>query len=166
MADNSQDVQETLQFHLDPAHFKALLRDLIFREAGKPYFKRLHVPRQRWQRWFGPWKYLPTYVAEQQMLPVGARDTDRRIQTFFSTYERLQAVFHEGGMPITAIHILNQHCPQVNTALAHVYLLECSLDGYDRYRIDLTGGPTPPPEVQRRQRRRERKWQDDGPFRL
>ena len=166
MAAKPQDAPETLQLHLDPAHFKALLRDLLFREAGKPYFKRLHVPRQRWQRLLGPWKYLPTYVAEQQMLPVGARDTDRRIRTFFATYERLQAAFHEDGMPVTAIHILHQHCPQLNTAIEHVYLLECSRAGHDQYRIDLTGGPAPPPDVQKRRQRREKKLRDDGPFRL
>lgn len=166
MAADPQGAQETLQIHLDPADFKALLRDLLFREAGKPYFKRLHIPRQRWQRLLGPWQSIPTYIAEKQLLPVGARDTDHRIRAFFATYERLQAAFDAGGMPVTAIHTLRQHCPQLNAALEHVHLLECTRDGHDRYRIDLVGGPAPPPEVQMRQRRREKKMRHDGPFRL
>jgi hypothetical protein len=163
MAANPPDVQETLQLNLDPADFKALLRDLLFREAGKPYFKRLHIPRQRWQRLLGPWKFIPTYVAEQQLLPVGGRDTDHRIRTFFLTYERLQAAFHEGGMPVTAIHVLRQRCLQLNAALEHVYLLECTTAGHDQYRIALTGGPAPetPPRT-----RQERNVRDEGPFRL
>ena len=97
---------------------------------------------------------------------MGARDTDHRIQAFFATYERLQAAFHEGGMPVTAIHTLRQRCPQLNAALEYVHLLECTRDGHDRYRIDLVGGPAPPLEVQMRQQRRERKMRHDGPFRL
>ena len=52
--------QETFQCVLDPTTFKALLRDLLFREAGKPYFKGLYVPRPR--RFFGrAWRTVSRY---------------------------------------------------------------------------------------------------------
>jgi hypothetical protein len=61
--------QETLQLDLDPSTFKELLRDLLFREAGKPYFKRFATPRR--YRFFGAWRTLSTYQAERQILPWG-----------------------------------------------------------------------------------------------
>jgi hypothetical protein len=146
MADNSQQPQETLQLRLNAATFKELLRDLIFRETGKPYFKQLHIPRQRWRRVRGDWQRLTTYQAERDLLPVGARDTDARIRQFFITYQRLQAEFHEGGMPVTAIYVLRQRCLQLNAALEHVHLLECAVHEPHEYRVDLLGGPAPPPD--------------------
>ncbi len=53
-------LQETLQLRLDAETFKALMRDLLFREAGKPYFKQLYLPRQRWRRLLGDWQPLST----------------------------------------------------------------------------------------------------------
>ena len=149
MANKSPSPQETLQLWLDPATFKELLRDLIFRETGKPYFKQLHVPRQRWRRMLGDWQPLTPYQAERELLPVGGRDIDARIWQFFLTYERLQAEFHEGGMPVTAIYVLRQRCPQLNAALEHVHLLECALHEQHEYRVDLHGGPAPPPDPKR-----------------
>ena len=131
--------QETLHLTFDPTTFKILLRDLIFREAGKPYFKRLAIPR-RW-RWLGDWRPFPTYQAERQLLPVGGRNLDRLIQEFFTTHGRLQAVFQEGGMPITAVQVLRQHCPPLNANLEQVQYLECCLDGQGTYSVALTGGP-------------------------
>ena len=156
MADKSQPPQETLQLRLDAATFKELLRDLIFRETGKPYFKQLHIPRQRWRRMLGDWQPLTTYQAERQLLPVGGRDIDARIQQFFVTYERLQAEFQEGGMPVTAIYVLRQRCPQLNAALEHVHLLECTVHEPQEYRIDLHGGPAPPPDPKRPQAKDDR----------
>ena len=40
---------ERVQLDFDLVTVKELLRDLLFREAGQAYFKRLAVPRQR--RW-------------------------------------------------------------------------------------------------------------------
>jgi hypothetical protein len=61
--------QETLQLDLDPSTFKELLRHLLFRKAGKPYFKRFATPRH--YRFFGAWRTLSTYQAERQILPWG-----------------------------------------------------------------------------------------------
>jgi len=149
MADKSQPPQETLQLRLDAATFKELLRDLIFRETGKPYFKQLHIPRQRWRRMLGDWQPLTPYQAERELLPVGGRDIDSRIWQFFLTYERLQAEFHAGGMPVTAIYVLRQHCPPLNAALEHVY------------RLDLRGGPAPPPDP-KRPTSKDDSLEDDG----
>ena len=149
MANHSQLPQETLQLRLDAATFKELLRDLIFRETGKPYFKQLHIPRQRWRRMLGDWQPLTPYQAERELLPVGGRDIDARIWQFFLTYERLQAEFHEGGMPVTAIYVLRQRCPPLNAALEHVHLLECAPHEQHEYRVDLCGGPAPPPDPKR-----------------
>src|SRR5215813_14461723 len=107
------------QLTLDLVSVKELLRDLLFREAGQPYFKRLAVPRRR--RWLGPWRTLSTYQAERQLLPVGGRNTNQLIQQFFTTHVCLRAEFHEGGMPVTAIGVLRQHCPTRNAALACIY---------------------------------------------
>ena len=131
--------QETLHLTLDPTTFKTFLRDLIFREAGKPYFKRLAIPR-RW-RWLGDWRRLPTYQAERQLLPVGGRETDRLIQHFFTTYGRLQAVFQEDGMPITAVQVLRHHCPPLNANIEQIQHLECCLNEQGAYSVALTGGP-------------------------
>ena len=50
--------QERVQLDFDLATVKELWRDLLFREAGQAYFKRLTVPRQR--RWLGAWRTLST----------------------------------------------------------------------------------------------------------
>lgn len=157
MADHSPPPQETLQLRLDAATFKELLRDLIFRETGKPYFKQFHIPRQRWRRMRGDWQPLTTYQAERELLPIGGRDIDARIRQFFLTYERLQAEFHEGGMPVTAIYVLRQRCPQLNAALEHVHRLECAPHEQHEYHVDLCGGPAPPPDPKRSTSK------DDGP---
>ncbi|MDH3599337.1 MAG: hypothetical protein OEU26_06810 [Candidatus Tectomicrobia bacterium] len=161
MADKSQPPQETLQLRLDAVTFKELLRDLIFRETGKPYFKQLHIPRQRWRRMLGDWQPLTTYQAERELLPVGGRDIDARIRQFFITYERLQAEFHEGGMPVTAIYVLRQRCLPLNAALEHVHLLECASYERHEYRVDLHGGPAPPPDPRRKQAKDD-SLEDDG----
>ena len=44
-----QQPPERAQLNLDLVTVKELLRDLLFREAGQPYFKRFAVPRRR--RW-------------------------------------------------------------------------------------------------------------------
>src|SRR5262245_4022540 len=93
--------QERVQIDFDLITVKELLRDLLFREAGQAYFKRLAVPRQH--RWLGAWRTLSTYQVEKQLLPVGGRDTNRLIQQFFTTYACLRAEFRDGGMPVTAI---------------------------------------------------------------
>jgi len=142
--------QEILQLQLDAATFKAFMRDLLFREAGKPYFKQLYLPRQRWRRLLGDWQPLSTYEAEKAMLPVGGRQIDRHIRDFFITHERLQVTFQEGGMPITAIFVLQQRCPTLNVALEHVHRIECAIYDEHDYRVDLQGGPTPPPEPNQR----------------
>lgn len=134
--------QEVLQLALDAAAFKELLRDLLFREAGKAYFKRLATPRR--YRFFGGWRTLPTYQAEHQLLPVGGRNTDDLIRKFFTAYPCLRAEFQAGGMPITAIRILRQHCPPRNAALEQVAYLECTLDPGASYQVRLIGGPAPP----------------------
>src|ERR671929_188911 len=95
--------QERVQLAFDIVTLKELLRDLLFREAGQTYFKRLAVPRQH--RWLGAWRTLSTYQAEKQLLPVGGGDTDRLIRQFFTTHACLRAEFHEGGMPVTAIRV-------------------------------------------------------------
>ena len=134
--------QERMQLDFDLVTVKELLRDLLFREAGQAYFKRLAVPRQR--RWLSAWQTLSTYQAEQQLLPVGGRDTNRLIQQFFTTHACLRAEFHEGGMPITAIHVLHLHGPALNAALERIHSLECAA-AQDVYHVLLLGGPAPPP---------------------
>jgi len=142
-------IRETLQLRLDAATFKELMRDLLFREAGKPYFKQLYLPRQRWRRWLGDWQPLSTYEAEKAMLPVGGRQIDQHIRHFFTTNERLQVAFQEGGMPVTAIFVLQQRCPQLNAALEHVYRIQCAIHDEYHYQVDLQGGPAPPPDPDR-----------------
>jgi hypothetical protein len=134
--------QETLQLDLDASTFKELLRDLLFREAGKPYFKRFATPRR--YRLLGAWRRLSTYQAERQLLPVGGQNTEQLIQRFLSTHGCLRAEFQEGGMPVRAIHVLRQICPPLNAALEQVQVLECTLTDTDRYRVSLAGGPLPP----------------------
>lgn len=147
MATNPQ-VQrsETLQLRLDAATFKELMRDLLFREAGKPYFKQLYLPRQRWRRLLGDWQPLSTYEAEKAMLPVGGRQIDQHIRNFFTSHVRLQAMFQEGGMPVTAIFVLQQRCPQLNAALEHIHQIEFAIHDEQHYQVDLQGGPAPPPD--------------------
>jgi hypothetical protein len=130
---------EKVQLDVDLATVKELLRDLLFREAGQVYFKRLAVPRQR--RWLSAWRTLPTYQAEQQLLPVGGRDINRLIQQFFSTYACLRAEFQEGGMPVTAIRVLRLHGPVLNATLERIHCLECAAAAQDVYHILLLGGP-------------------------
>ncbi len=142
-------IQETLQLRLHATTFKELMRDLLFREAGKPYFKQLYLPRQRWRRLFGDWQPLSTYQAEKAMLPVGGRQLDQHIRDFFITNERLQAAFHEDGMPITAIFVLQQRCPQLNAALEHVHRIEFTIADEVHYQVHLQGGPAPPPDPNR-----------------
>jgi hypothetical protein len=134
---------ERVQLDVDLATVKELLRDLLFREAGQVYFKRLAVPRQR--RWLSAWRTLSTYQAEQQLLPVGGRDINRLIRQFFLTNTCLRAEFQEGGMPVTAIRVLRLHCPALNTALERIHCLECAAAAQDVYHISLLGGPAPPP---------------------
>jgi hypothetical protein len=135
--------QETLQLDLDPATFKELLRDLLFREAGKPYFKRFATPRR--YRLFGAWRTLSTYQAERQLLPVGGHNTDQRIQQFFTTHECLRVEFQEDGMPVTAVRVLRQLCPPRNAALEYVQYLACVGNATAYYRVSLTGGRHTPP---------------------
>jgi hypothetical protein len=134
--------QETIQLELDSMTFKELLRDLLFREAGKPYFKRLAIPRR--YRLLGAWRTLSTYDAERELLPVGGRNTDTLIRQFFTTHTCLRAEFQEGGMPITAIRVLRRSCPAHNAALEHVVYLECTMNHGAAYHVHLTGGPAPP----------------------
>lgn len=140
----SPPLQARVQLDFDLVTVKELLRDLLFREAGQDYFKRLAVPRQR--RWLGAWQTLSTYQAEKQLLPVGGRDINRLIQQFFTTHACLRVEFHEGGMPVTAIHVLRLHCPALNTALERIYYLECTAATQELYQVLLLGGPAPPPE--------------------
>jgi len=140
-----QQPPERARLDLDLVTVKELLRDLLFREAGQPYFKRFAVPRRR--RWLGAWRPLPTYQAERQLLPVGGRETNRLIEQFFTTHACLRAEFHAGGMPVTAIGVLRQRCPALNAALTHIYSLECVPDGQEGYQIVLTGGPAPQPRL-------------------
>jgi hypothetical protein len=135
--------QETLQLDLDPATFKELLRDLLFREAGKPYFKRFATPRQ--YRLFGAWRTLSTYQAERQLLPVGGQNTDQLIQQFFTTHRCLRVEFQENGMPVTAVRVLRQLCPSRNAALEQIQCLECVGNTTTYYRVSLTGGLLPLP---------------------
>lgn len=139
---DAERIQERLRLDLDRDTFKAFLRDLLFRETGKPYFKRLAIPRRR--RFLGAWRTLSTYQAERQLLPVGGRDTDALIAQFFNTHEQLRAEFQEGGMPVSAIHVLQQYCPPRNAALEHIYLLECTLKSDQGYHVYLMGGLAPP----------------------
>lgn len=136
-----QPPQETVQLALDLVAVKELLRDLLFREAGQEYFKRLVVPRRR--RWLGAWRPLSVYHAERALLPVGGRDSDRRIQQFFALHVCLRAEFHEGGMPVGAIRVLRQLCPELNSALERIYSLECTLESQECYRVSLVGGAAP-----------------------
>lgn len=142
---------EKLRVTFDPATFKAFLRDLLFREAGKPYFKRLVIPRRRY-RLLGAWQTFSVLQAERQLLPVGKRNTDDLIRQFFTDYSRLRAEFQEGGMPITAIHILQQHRPLQPATLEHIHWLECARDNDTTYHVDLAGGPAPPPAEPRQGR--------------
>lgn len=128
----------------DPATFKAFLRDLLFREAGKPYFKRLVLPRRRY-RLLGAWQPFSVLQAERQLLPVGGRNIDALIRQFFTDHACLRAEFQEGGMPTTAIHVLHQHRPLQPSGLAHVHWLECVLAHDAAYQVDLSGGPAPSP---------------------
>lgn len=139
-----QPPQETLHLDLDPGLFKEFLRDLLFRETGKPYFKRLAVPRRR--RLLGAWRTLPTYEAERHILPVGGRNTDLLIRQFFASHQCLRAEFQDTGMPVTAIYVLRQHCPARNVALERIQYLECTLDDPQGYSLLLAGGPVPPGE--------------------
>ena len=143
MKRSSPSPQERVQLNFDVVTMKELLRDLLFREAGQAYFKRLAVPRRH--RWLGAWRTLPTYQAEQQLLPVGGRDIDRLIQQFFTTYACLRAEFHDGGMPVTAIRVLRLHCPTLNAALERIHRLECAADAQGVYHVSLLGGPASPP---------------------
>jgi hypothetical protein len=143
-APDPHQTQETLQLDLDATIFKEFLRDLLFREAGKPYFKRLVVPSHR--RLFGAWRTLSTYQAERQLLPVGGRDIDHLIREFFTVHECLRAEFQEGGMPVTAIYVLRQRCPALNAALEQIQRLECTLNRGEHYRVHCIGGPAPQPE--------------------
>jgi hypothetical protein len=146
MAHDPEATQASLLLTCDAVTFKELLRDLLFREAGKPYFKSFHIPRRRWRRILGDWMVFPTYQAERALLPVGARNTDERIRTFFTAHASLRAVFHEGGMPVAAVHVLRQRCPALNAALEHVHMLECWRDGTEQYVVQLTGGAAPLPD--------------------
>ncbi len=135
--------QERVQLDFDLVTVKELLRDLLFREAGQAYFKRLAIPRQ--SRWLGAWRTLSTYQAEKQLLPVGGRDTNHLIQQFFTTHACLRAEFREGGMPVTSIRVLRLHCPALNAALERIHRLECAATAQDVYHVSLLGGPAPPP---------------------
>ena len=143
MKRTSPSPQERVQLNFDVVTMKELLRDLLFREAGQTYFKRLAVPRRH--RWLGAWRTLPTYEAEQQLLPVGGRDLNRLIQQFFTTHACLRAEFHDGGMPVTAIRVLRLHCPTLNAALERIHRLECTADAQGVYPVSLLGGPASPP---------------------
>jgi hypothetical protein len=143
MKRTSPSPQERVQLDFDVVTMKELLRDLLFREAGQAYFKRLAVPRRH--RWLGAWRTLPTYEAEQQLLPVGGRDINRLVQQFFTTYACLRVEFHDGGMPVTAIRVLRLHCPTLNAALERIYRLECATDAQGVYHVSLLGGPASPP---------------------
>jgi len=143
MKRSSPSPQERVQLDFDVVTMKELLRDLLFREAGQAYFKRLAVPRRH--RWLGAWRTLSTYEAEQQLLPVGGRDINRLVQQFFTTYACLRAEFHDGGMPVTAIRVLRLHCPTLNAALERIHRLECAADAQGVYHVSLLGGPASPP---------------------
>jgi hypothetical protein len=138
----------TSQIDLDPITFKAFLRDLLFREAGKPYFKRLLLPRRRY-RLLGAWQSFSILQAERQLLPVGGRNIDTLIRQFFTDHTCLRAEFQEGGMPTTTIYVLRQHCPVYHPALERVHMLECTRLDDAVYRVDITGGPAPSPSDNR-----------------
>jgi hypothetical protein len=138
----SPEVQARLVFDL--VTIKEFLRDLLFREAGQAYFKRLAVPRRR--RWLSAWRTLSTYQAEQLLLPVGGRDLNQRIVHFFTLHACLRVEFHEGGMPLTAIRVLRLQSGALPTALVCVYHLECTVDDHGAYYLLLCGGPAPPGE--------------------
>jgi hypothetical protein len=144
MAKDPRLTQETFQCMLDPTTFKALLRDLLFREAGKPYFKGLYVPRPR--RFFGSaWRAMSRYAAEQQMLPVGRKDTDGLIQQFFVTHKQLRVLFRSWGMPVRVVQVLRQQSAVHNAAVEQVQSLECSWESqHNAYVVLVTGGPVPP----------------------
>jgi hypothetical protein len=135
--------QETLQLDLEASTFKELLRDLLFREAGKPYFKRFATPRR--YRWFGAWRTLSTYQAERQLLPVGGRNTDQLIRQTLTTHGCLRVEFQETGMPVTAIRVLQERCLPLNAAIEQIQVLECVLKSIDLYQVFLIGGSLPPP---------------------
>ncbi len=142
---------EKLQVAFDPTTFKAFLRDLLFREAGKPYFKRLVLPRHRY-RLLGAWQTFSVLQAEHQLLPVGGRNIDALIRQFFTDHPCLRVEFQAGGMPTTAIHVLQQHRPLQPATLEHVHWLQCALANDTTYHVDLSGGPAPPPTDTRRGR--------------
>ena len=135
--------QERVQLDFDLITIKELLRDLLFREAGQAYFKRLAVPRQR--RWLGAWRTLSIPQAEKQLLPVGGRDTNHLMQQFFTTHACLRAEFHAGGMPVTAVRVLRLHGPALNAALERIHCLECAAAAQDIYHVLLHGGPISSP---------------------
>jgi hypothetical protein len=144
---------ETMRVIFDPTTFKAFLRDLLFRETGKPYFKRLLLPRRRY-RLLGAWQTLSVLQAERQLLPVGKRNTDTLIRQFFTDHTCLRAEFQEGGMPTSAIHVLHQHRPRQPVNLEHVHWLECARANATAYHVDLSGGPAPPSAEPRSKRSR------------
>jgi hypothetical protein len=150
MKRRSPSPQERVQLDFDVVTIKELLRDLLFREAGQAYFKRLAVPRR--YRWLSAWRTLPTYQAEQQLLPVGGRDLNHLIQQFFTTHACLRAEFHDGGMPVTAIRVLRLHCPTLNAALERIHRLECAADAQGVYHVSLLGGPALPQTPSPRER--------------
>jgi hypothetical protein len=49
-------------------------------------------------------------------------------------------------MPVAAIFVLQQRCPPLNAALEHVLRIECAIHDEIHYRVDLQGGPAPPPD--------------------
>lgn len=142
MKRTAQLLSETVYLHLEPVLFKELLRDVLFREAGRPYFKRLALPRH--QRWLSAWRTFSTYQAERALLPVGGSEMDQLIRAFFSTHTTLRAEFQQGGMPVTAIRVLRQYCPPLNAALERVYCLECTSEDTTGYRVTVLGSATPP----------------------
>lgn len=131
--------QEQAHLVFDKVTMKELLRDLLFREAGQLYFKRLALPRR--YRWLGAWRTLATYDAERQLLPVGGRDLDQHIARFFATHACLRVEFQAGGMPVSAIRVLRVHCPAVATTLERIAFLECRLEADGVYRLVVCGGP-------------------------
>ncbi len=132
----------TVHVSMPPDLFKALLRDLLGREAGQPYFKCLAIPRR--YRWFGAWRRLPTYQAEQQLLPIGGRQLDARIRQFFVTHGHLRAIFQEGGMPLYAIYVMQHYSAQFPQELARIVQLDCTFHTDGSYQVTLLGTPEPP----------------------
>ncbi len=127
---------------MPPDLFKALLRDLLGREAGQPYFKCLVIPRR--YRWLGAWQRLPTYHAEQQLLPIGGRQLDERIRQFFITHGHLRAIFQEGGMPLYAIYLMQHYAAQFPQGLARIVQLDCTLQTDGSYQVIVLGTLEPP----------------------